>query len=542
MQNFGAFISKHGVENHGIINAGTVYWNLTGPMLYEQVVRRREGIIAHLGPLVVHTGDHTGRSPNDKFIVKEPTSEKDIWWGDVNRPISQTQFDELCRKMQAYIQNRDIFVFDGYAGADPAYRMRVRIINEYAWHNLFARNMFIRELDPEKLANHTPDFTVIDMPRFHAEPAFDGTNSQTFILIDFGRRLVLIGGTEYAGEMKKSIFTALNYFLPKRGTMPMHCSANYGTDKDDVAVFFGLSGTGKTTLSNDPQRTLIGDDEHGWDSNGVFNFEGGCYAKVIRLDSEAEPEIYQTTRMFGTILENVVTDRNTRRVNLDDDVLTENTRASYPINYIPNVDPDGMGGHPKQILFLTADAFGVLPPVSRLTNAQAMYHFLSGYTAKVAGTERGITEPQPDFSTCFGAPFMPLQPGLYARLLGKNIEKYGSKVWLVNTGWTGGEYGTGHRMPLEQTRKIVSAVLAGELDDTETFTEPYFGLHIPVEVNGVPGEILDPSHAWSDRASYEAQANRLVGMFVDNFRQFEDGVSSDIVAAGPGGKAAATVE
>jgi phosphoenolpyruvate carboxykinase (ATP) len=534
MQDFGVYVSKYGVENHGIRNAGTVYWNLTGPMLYEQVVRRREGTIAHLGPLIVHTGDHTGRSPGDKFIVREPTSEQDIWWGDVNRSISQTQFDEICRKMQAYIQNRDIFVFDGYAGADPAYRMRVRVINEYAWHNLFARNMFIRELDPDELVNHVPDFTVIDLPRFHAEPEFDGTNSQTFILIDFGKRLVLIGGTEYAGEVKKSIFTALNYYLPKRGTMPMHCSANYGRDKQDVAVFFGLSGTGKTTLSNDPDRTLVGDDEHGWDSNGVFNFEGGCYAKVIRLDPKGEPEIFQTTRMFGTILENVVYDIDSRRVDLNNDSFTENTRASYPISHIPNADPSGIGGHPKNILFLTADAFGVLPPVSRLSKAQAMYHFLSGYTAKVGGTERGITEPVPEFSACFGAPFMPLHPGAYAKLLGEMIEEQGSKVWLVNTGWTGGAYGQGHRMPLEHTRRIVSAILSGELDATEMFIEQFFGLNIPTNVIGVPDEVLAPRHTWQDGSSYDAQASRLVNMFVENFRQFEDSVSSEIRAAGPG--------
>jgi phosphoenolpyruvate carboxykinase (ATP) len=533
MQNFGAFVSKFGIENHGIKNAGTVYWNLTGPMLYEQVVQRREGTIAHLGPLMVHTGDHTGRSPNDKFTVKEPTSENDIWWGKVNRSITQEQFDNLYRKMLAYIQNRDVFVFDGYAGADPAYRMKVRVINEYAWHNLFARNMFIREFDQETLANHVPDFTVIDMPRFHAEPQFDGTNSQTFILIDFGKRLVLIGGTEYGGEIKKSIFTALNYYLPKRGTMPMHCSANYGEDKDDVAVFFGLSGTGKTTLSNDPARTLIGDDEHGWDDNGIFNFEGGCYAKVIRLDPEGEPEIYQTTRKFGTILENVVYDSDTRRVDLDKSTFTENTRASYPITHIPNADQVGMGGHPKNVLFLTADAFGVLPPISRLTSAQAMYHFLSGYTAKVAGTERGVTEPRPEFSACFGAPFMPLHPGEYARLLGEKIKTHGSNVWLVNTGWTGGPYGVGKRMKLNYTRKMVSAVLAGELDETETIEEPFFGLSIPVHVDGVPDEVLNPRATWADGDSYDAQARKLMQMFIVNFKQFEDGVTAEIKSAGP---------
>lgn len=533
MQNFGPTVSKYGVENHGIRNPGTVYWNLTTPMLYEQVVRRREGVIAHLGPLVVHTGDHTGRSPNDKFIVEEPTSEGDIWWGNVNRPISQEKFDRLLRKMLAYIQNRDIFIFDGYASADATYRIPVRIITEDAWHNLFARNMFLLEKDPEKLSRHVPEFTVINMPRFHAEPEYDGTNSQTFILVDFGKRLVLIGGTQYAGEIKKSIFTALNYYLPKRGVLSMHCSANYGKDKGDVALFFGLSGTGKTTLSNDSDRPLIGDDEHGWSDRGVFNFEGGCYAKVIHLDPEDEPEIYQTTRRFGTILENVIYDNQTRRLDLDDDSFTENTRSSYPLTHLPNADRDGLGGHPNHILFLTADAFGVLPPISRLSKSQAMYHFLSGYTAKVAGTERGVTEPKPEFSACFGAPFMPLHPGEYARILGEKIDEHGSQVWLVNTGWTGGPYGVGHRMKLAYTRRMVSAALAGELDEVETSTEPFFNLEVPVHVEGVPDEALNPRGTWDDPESYDEQAAKLVGMFVKNFEQFEDGVTEEVRAAGP---------
>jgi phosphoenolpyruvate carboxykinase (ATP) len=533
MQNFGSFISKYGVENHGIRNPGTVYWNLTGPMLYEQAIRRREAVIGHLGPLVVHTGDHTGRSANDKFIVREPTSENEIWWGDVNWSISQTNFDRLYRKMRAYIQNRDIFVFDGYAGADPAYRMPVRVISEFAWHNLFARNMFIRELDPAKLVTHVPEFTVINMPRFHAEPEFDGTNSQTFILIDFGKRLVLIGGTEYAGEIKKSIFTALNYYLPKRGTMSMHCSANYGTDRDDTAIFFGLSGTGKTTLSNDPSRVLIGDDEHGWDDNGVFNFEGGCYAKVIRLDPVGEPEIYGTTRMFGTVLENVVIDSDTRHVDLDDGAFTENTRCSYPITHVPNADPSGMGGHPKHILYLTADAFGVLPPISKLTREQAIYHFLSGYTAKVAGTELGITEPQATFSACFGAPFMPLHPGRYATLLGEKIDKHGSDVWLVNTGWTGGPAGVGQRMKLAYTRKMVTAVLSGELEGCELRRDPIFNLRVPTEIDGVPDSVLNPRETWQDKEAYDAQAAKLAAMFKDNFEQFKDGISVEVYESGP---------
>jgi phosphoenolpyruvate carboxykinase (ATP) len=533
MQNFGAFVSDYGVENHGIKNPGTVYWNLTTPMLYEQAVRRREGAIAHLGPLVVHTGDHTGRSPNDKFIVKEPTSENEIWWGKVNRPFTQDNFDYLYRKMMAYVQNRDIYVFDGYVGADERYRMPIRVITEYAWHNLFARNMFIREFEPQKLRHHVPQFTVIDMPRLKADPQFDGTNSSTFILVDFGKRLVLIGGSEYGGEIKKSIFSAMNYYLPKRGVMSMHCSANYGKDPDDTALFFGLSGTGKTTLSNDTTRTLIGDDEHGWSNDGIFNFEGGCYAKVIRLDPEGEPEIYETTRRFGTILENVVMSSEDRRVDLDAATFTENTRSSYPISHIPNATRTGLGNHPKNIFFLTADAFGVLPPIAKLTRDQAMYHFLSGYTAKVAGTERGIVDPVPNFSACFGAPFMPLHPGEYAKLLGEKIAKHGSQVWLVNTGWTGGPYGVGSRMKLGYTRRMVSAALNGELDDVEMEIEPFFGLSVPKHVEGVPDEVLMPRNTWEDKEKYDAQAAKLVGMFAENFRAFADGVSEAIATAGP---------
>lgn len=533
MQTFGPFVSEYGVENHGIKNPDTVYWNLSTSMLYEQIIRRREGNIVHLGPIVVSTGDHTGRSPNDKFVVKEPTTADNIWWGKVNREYPQEKFDALHDKMMAYIQNRDIFVFDGYVGADERYRMPVRIINEYAWHNMFARNMFIRELDPEKLKKHVPEFTVIDLPRFHAEPEVDGTNSQTFILVDFGKRLVLIGGTEYGGEMKKSIFSAMNYYLPLRGVLSMHCSANYGKDRDDCALFFGLSGTGKTTLSNDPARTLIGDDEHGWSDDGVFNFEGGCYAKVIRLDPEGEPEIYETTRRFGTILENVVYDSETRRVDLDDASRTQNTRSSYPITHIENADPEGVGGHPKNVFFLTADAFGVLPPISKLTKEQAMYHFLSGYTAKVAGTERGITEPQPNFSACFGAPFMPLHPGEYAKLLGEKLDKHGSNVWLINTGWIGGPAGVASRVKLAYTRAMVTAALTGALDDVATEEEGFFGLQVPVSVPGVPAEVLNARGAWADKEAYDAQATKLVGMFINNFKQFEDGVSDAVKAAGP---------
>ncbi|MGA9532496.1 MAG: phosphoenolpyruvate carboxykinase (ATP) [Anaerolineales bacterium] len=534
-QEFGPVIGMYGIENHGIRNAGTVYWNLTTPMLYERIIRRHEGSLIHLGPLAVRTGDHTGRSPLDKFIVDEPTAHDSIWWGSVNRPMSESNYSTLHARMMAYVQNRDIFVFDGYAGSAPAFRMPVRIITDYAWHSLFARNMFILEHDPDELGRIEPAFSVIDMPGFHAEPEIDGSASQTAICVHFGRREVLITGTEYAGEIKKSIFTAMNYYLPAQNVLTMHCSANYGQDEDDVALFFGLSGTGKTTLSNVVDRTLIGDDEHGWSDRGVFNIEGGCYAKVIRLDPAGEPQIYASTRRFGTILENVAFDSDTRRVDLDDDSLTENTRASYPISHIENAAPGGTAGHPNHIIFLTADAFGVLPPISRLSRQQAMYHFLSGYTAKVAGTERGVTEPKPNFSACFGAPFMPRHPAVYAQLLGDKIDRHGSQVWLVNTGWTGGPYGTGQRIPLEQTRRMVSAILRDELASVESRLDPYFKVEVPTHIEGVPDELLQPRKTWSDPAAYDAQAAKLVEMFSNNFKQFEDQVDPAISAAGPDG-------
>ena len=435
--------------------------------------------------------------------------------------------------MRAYLQHKELFVFDGYVGADPRYQRKVRVINEFAVQNLFARNMFIRELDQEKLRTFTPEFTVIDAPAFHALPEEDGTHSQAFILLNFAQRMVLIGGTAYSGEIKKSIFSAMNLLLPKAGVMSMHCSANYGAGRDDVAIFFGLSGTGKTTLSAAAGRTLIGDDEHGWSDDGVFNLEGGCYAKVIRLDAEGEPEIYETTRRFGTILENVSYDPTTRHVNLDDDSLTENTRASYPITHIDSADRMGVAGHPKHIVFLTADAFGVLPPISKLSREQAMYHFLSGYTAKVAGTERGVTEPTPVFSACFGAPFMPLHPGVYAKLLGEKIDRHNVSVWLVNTGWTGGPYGVGSRMKLSYTRRMIDAALKGELNDVDTVTDPVFGLVAPVHIDGVPDHVLLPRQTWSDPAAYDAQAEKLARMFAENFEQFAGGVSPEIAAAGP---------
>ncbi|MAT38191.1 MAG: phosphoenolpyruvate carboxykinase (ATP), partial [Ectothiorhodospiraceae bacterium] len=486
MQTFGEVISSYGVENLGLKNLGTVYWNLTTPRLYEQSIRRREGVIAKDGPILCRTGDHTGRSPNDRFVVQEPETQGDIDWGNVNRPYDPERFETLFARVRAYLQHKDLFVFDGYAGADPKYRINVRVITEDAWHNMFARNMFIEETDHDKLRNFVPDYTVLNVPSFHADPKYDKTNSQTFILLHLAKKLVLIGGTAYAGEIKKSIFSVMNYLMPKKNVFSMHCSANYGKDRDDTALFFGLSGTGKTTLSSDPDRTLIGDDEHCWSDNGIFNIEGGCYAKVIRLDPEGEPDIYATTKRFGTILENVAYDEETRALDLDDDSLTENTRASYPISHIGNVDLGGIAGHPKSIIFLTADAFGVLPPISKLSREQAMYHFLSGYTAKVAGTERGVTEPRATFSTCFGAPFMPHHPSVYAKLLGDKINKHNADVWLINTGWTGGPYGVGKRMSLKHTRRMVTAALSGELKDVETFAHPIFGVHIPKKIEGVP--------------------------------------------------------
>ncbi|MBN1964347.1 MAG: phosphoenolpyruvate carboxykinase (ATP), partial [Anaerolineae bacterium] len=490
----------------------------------------------HLGPLVVRTGDHTGRSPNDKFTVREPSSEDKIWWGPVNQECSEDTFDTMHRRMMAYFENRSVFVQDCYAGADPHHRLPIRIISENAWHSLFARNMFVRIFDPDHLRTHVPEFVVIAAPNLNAVPERDCTTSGAFIYVNFARKMVLIGGTRYAGEIKKSIFTVMNYLLPQRGVMAMHCSANYGTGPDDVALFFGLSGTGKTTLSSDTTRTLIGDDEHGWNDIGIFNFEGGCYAKVIRLSRDGEPEIYEATRRFGTVLENVAIDAQRRRINLDDDSFTENTRAAYPITHIPNADYGGVGGHPKHIIFLTADAFGVMPPIARLTPAQAQYHFLAGYTAKVAGTERGVTEPQATFSTCFGAPFMPLHPTVYATLLAEKIQRHNVQLWMVNTGWTGGPYGTGHRMKLAHTRAMIRAALNGDLDGVETAVDPIFGFAIPKHVPGVPEDVLFPRSTWADPAAYDAKARDLAGRFHAYMKQFESQMSDEVKAAAPQGR------
>ncbi len=520
------------LEDLGITNTSTLWWNLTSAPLVEQAVRRHEGFLSQLGPLVVRTGQHTGRSPKDKFLVKEPSSEDNIWWGSVNQPISEEQFDELLKRAVAYTQNRELYIQNVFAGADPKYRLPVRIITEYAWHNLFSRNLFIRP-SLEELANFEPGFSVLGLPGFNAIPEIDGTRSEVAVVLNFARKLVLVAGTQYAGEIKKSIFTVMNYLLPLQGVLSMHASANVGKNGDDTAVFFGLSGTGKTTLSADSSRILIGDDEHGWSDDGVFNFEGGCYAKVINLSPEAEPEIFETTRCFGTILENIGVDMASRKPDLSDSTLTENTRAGYPIDYIPNASDTGVAGHPKSIIMLTADAFGVLPPISRLTPAQAMYHFLSGYTAKVAGTEKGVTEPQATFSACFGAPFLALPPTHYAEMLGEKIAKHGANVWLVNTGWSGGPYGVGSRMKISYTRAMINAAIEGKLDDVPTTPDPIFRVGVPQQVPNVPDKILQPRQTWSDPAAYDEQARKLAQMFIDNFKKFEEGARQEILDAAP---------
>ncbi len=523
--------SSAGLDSQGFKAPANVYWNLNTPELYELVARRGEGLISAHGALVVDTGEHTGRAAKDKAIVREPSSAEQVFWGEVNKEFSQEQFDRLRDRMMRHAEGRDLFVQDTYAGADPRYRLPVRVVTELAWHSLFARTMFIND-ERGDAADFRPEFTVVNFPSFKADPERDGTRSQTFILMDFAQRLVLIGGTSYAGETKKSVFTILNYLLPQRGVMSMHCSANVGAE-GDVAVFFGLSGTGKTTLSADPERRLIGDDEHGWSDDGVFNFEGGCYAKVIKLSAEAEPDIYRTTRMFGTVMENVAYDAVTRVPDLDDASKTENTRAAYPLTSIPNIVPEGYAGHPSNIIMLTADAFGVLPPVARLSPEQAMYHFLSGYTAKVAGTERGVTEPQATFSTCFGAPFMVLHPGVYAGLLGEKIQQHKAACWLVNTGWSGGPYGTGKRMSIKHTRAMIRAILNGTLASVETRPDPFFGVGVPVSCPDVPSEVLRPRETWQDPSAYDEKARDLARRFNENFTKYEAGVSAEVRAAAP---------
>jgi phosphoenolpyruvate carboxykinase (ATP) len=521
------------LAGQGLTPTGEVYWNLPAPALIQHAIRRGEGELADMGPFVAVTAPHTGRSPNDKFVVKEPSSEADVDWGKVNQPYSPEHFATLRADVQKYLDERDeLFVQDLYCGADPKYRLAVRYVSPNAWHMAFVRNMFIR---PElaELASFAPNFTVLHAPEFQADPARHGTRTTTFIVLNLAERTILIGGTRYAGELKKSMFTVMNYYMPKQGVLSMHCSANIGP-AGDTALFFGLSGTGKTTLSADPARSLIGDDEHGWAPEGTFNYEGGCYAKVINLSAEGEPDIYRTTQMFGTILENVVLDPVTRKVKFEDQSITENTRASYPLHYIPKFVASGRGGHPKNIVFLTADAFGVLPPVAKLTRDQAMYYFLSGYTAKVAGTERGVTEPQATFSSCFGAVFLVWHPTKYAEMLGRLIDEHGSAVWLVNTGWSGGPYGVGKRMKLGYTRAMVHAALDGSLDSVKIRTDPVFGLAIPQVIPGVPTDILDPRSTWSDVAAYDTQAKKLAEMFRTNFEKFGS-VAGTIRDAGPQG-------
>ena len=524
---------EKGLEAHGIRNVKAVHWNLPTSALYEQIVSSGEGLIAHLGPIVVRTGVYTGRSPRDKFIVKEPSSAHHISWGPENQPLEMEKFDLLYYRLLAFLQGKELFVQDCYAGADPTYRLSIRIITTQAWQNLFARNLFVQIKDQQELAQHAPEFTIISAPDFHAVPELDGTKSEAFIIVNFARKLILIGGTSYAGEIKKSVFTILHYYLPQKEVLSMHCSANEGHD-GDTALFFGLSGTGKTSLSADPQRQLIGDDEHGWGMGGIFNFEGGCYAKVIRLSPTAEPEIYECTRRFGTILENVGIDLASRRLDLNDDSLTENTRAAYPITHLQNIVRGGMGDHPKHIFMLACDAFGVLPPIARLTPEQAAYHFLSGYTAKVAGTERGMgNEPQVTFSTCFGAPFLALPPEVYAKLFREKIREYKPTCWLVNTGWTGGPFGVGHRMEIAHSRALLNAAMSGKLDSVPTYRDPFFGLTVPTTCPGVPDAILYPQKTWADPQAYEATAKDLAARFRENFTKYAANVEAEVLAAEP---------
>ncbi|MGE4561909.1 MAG: phosphoenolpyruvate carboxykinase [Rhodospirillales bacterium] len=521
--------SSHGLEHHGLDKGKITYWNLGTPELFEHALQRQEGELTCHGAFIALTGEHTGRSPNDRFVVEEDSTKGDIWWGNVNRPIAANKFGGLRHKMIKHLGRGEIFVQDCYAGADPANRLKVRVVTENAWHSLFVRNMFIQPAEDD-LGEFEPEFTVLQAPSLTADPGTDGTTSGTFILVDLAQGLILVGGSGYAGEVKKSIFSVMNYLLPARGILPMHCSANVG-DTGDAAIFFGLSGTGKTTLSADSSRTLIGDDEHGWGPDGVFNFEGGCYAKTINLTRETEPEIFDLCHTFGSIIENVVMDPGTRELDFFDSSITENGGVSYDISAVPNASETGVTGHPKNIVMLTCDAFGVLPPISQLTRNQAMYHFLSGYTAKVAGTERGIKEPTATFSTCFGAPFMPRHPTVYAQLLGEKMAQHDSRCWLVNTGWSGGSYGVGERMKIQHTRAMVNAALDGRLGQASFTQDPNFGVLVPDSCIDVPDKVLNPKNTWSDGAAYDAQARELTQRFEQNFIQFEGDVEDDVKAA-----------
>jgi phosphoenolpyruvate carboxykinase (ATP) len=523
------------LSNHGIGNLRLAYWNLVTEALYEEAVFRVEGVTSVGGPFIAHTGRHTARSANDKFVVRHSDSENNIWWGTYNRPFTPEKFDAMYSRLLGYLQGRDVFVQDAYAGADEQYRLPVRFVTEHAWHSMFIRNMFILPQSLEEYKRFVPEFTIIGVPGFKAAPSVDNTDSETFIVLNFERRLAIVGNTEYAGELKKSVFTLLNYLLPLEGVLSMHCSANVNPqDADDVALFFGLSGTGKTTLSADPTRRLIGDDEHGWSDNGVFNFEGGCYAKVIGLSESAEPEIYATTRRFGTILENVPYDPVTRLIDLDDDSITENTRASYPLAFIANAVPEKKAGHPKNIVLLTCDANGVMPPIARLNPTQALYQFISGYTSKIAGTEVGLREePEITFSACFGGPFMVHHPYRYAELLKRKIERYGAQCWLVNTGWVGGPYGVGKRISIRHTRALLHAALTGKLNDVKYTKDPIFGFLVPMSCPDVPMEVLSPSSSWGDKKEYDRRYKDLAMRFKENFAKFTDNTPPEIVEAGP---------
>ena len=523
----------HTLEHQGMTGLKAVHYNLIEPALIEEALRRGEGRLGRGGTFLVTTGKHTGRSPKDKFVVRTPGVEEHVWWEN-NAPMEPEAFDLLHADMLDHMKGREYFAQDLYGGADALYRLDVRVVTELAWHCLFIRHL-LRRPEAAELTELVPDFTIVNCPSFQGDPKRHGCRSETVIALNFDKKLILICGTAYAGENKKSVFTLLNYILPEKGVMPMHCSANHAPGNPvDTAIFFGLSGTGKTTLSADPSRTLIGDDEHGWSDRGTFNFEGGCYAKTINLSREAEPEIHATTERFGTVIENMVHDPETRELDFDDDSLTANMRCAYPLHYISNASRTALGGHPKNVIMLTCDAFGVLPPIARLTPARAMYHFLSGFTAKVAGTERGVTEPQPTFSTCFGAPFMPRRPEVYGALLKRRIAEHGATCWLVNTGWTGGAYGEGQRMPIKATRALLSAALDGTLADASFRKDPNFGFEVPVTVPGVPDLLLDPRRTWSDPVAYDAQAGKLVGMFAKNFAQYENHIDDDVRAVAVG--------
>ena len=530
MKQVGINISKHGLENHGLSDVANVHWNFIVPAIYEESLRRGESELSADGCITTKTGIYTGRSPKDKFFVDEPGTTNDIWWGPVNNKISEKSFDIVRGRMMDYLKGRDVFVQDVYAAADPAHRLKVRVVTEMAWHSLFARNMFILPT-AEELKSFVPDFTIIHCPNWKSDPKIDGTRSEVCVLVNLKKREVLVGGSLYTGEIKKSVFTLLNWLLPAKGVLPMHASANIGPN-GDVAIYFGLSGTGKTTLSADSSRTLIGDDEHGWSDTGVFNFEGGCYAKTINLSATAEPEIYSASRRWGTLLENVVLDPHSKVPDFDDGTLAENARSSYPLSYIPNASEKGMGGHPKHVIMLTADAFGVLPPISQLTPEQGMYHFLSGYTARVAGTERGVNTPEATFSTCFGAPFLPRHPTVYAKLLGEKLARHGAKCWLVNTGWSGGSYGVGARMKIAYTKAMVRAILDGKLASVPMAPDPNFGVLIPQAVPEVPKDVLVPRDTWKDKQGYDRVAHDLVRQFEANFKQYESHVDDKVKKAG----------